>query len=91
MSSPSYDHTNNTKEKRADESYKEEQENIEVEVINKSKSADLLLERKDQFGKRIKKGGKKHRITFIDQVKGEQLAEVHQVESYKRYNAFFAP
>ena len=43
--------------------------------------------RKDRFGNEIRIGKKKHSISFRDQVeKGSNLAEIIEVESYKRYN-----
>ena len=36
----------------------------------------------------IKFGSKQHKITFRDQVeKGEQITEIYEVESWKKYNA----
>ena len=33
----------------------------------------------------------KHRLTFADQIEGEKLAKVFNVQSFKEYNTFYVP
>ena len=42
--------------------------------------------RKDRTGKVIERGSKKHHISFRDIIKGGNVADVNEVESYKQYN-----
>ena len=42
--------------------------------------------RKDQIGTTIRHRGQQ-KVTFVDQIKGHELAVVHFVTSYKKYNA----
>ena len=42
--------------------------------------------RSDRFKTEIQWGTTKHKITFADQIERKPLAQVYQVESYKRYN-----
>lgn len=46
---------------------------------------NLLKTRKDRFGNKISRG-KKHKVTFKDQVGKGKVAKVFLVESYKKYN-----
>jgi hypothetical protein len=43
--------------------------------------------RKDYIGNQIRKGSKKHKVTFVDQAMKKPLTEVFLVESYKKYNS----
>lgn len=50
------------------------------------------LVRKDNFGTEIKRGGRKHKVTFVDKIlmnKGEEgkIAEEILVENFKQFNA----
>eukprot|EP00347_Sterkiella_histriomuscorum_P017147 403350489 len=51
----------------------------------KSNNKKRVKKRKDQFGVRIVKGQKNHKISFIDDVMDYKLAEINIVESYKEY------
>lgn len=43
--------------------------------------------RKDVYGNKISKGGKKHKVVFADhKTINKPLNEIHLVESYKKYN-----
>ncbi len=42
--------------------------------------------RADRRGNAIDRGRKGHRITFRDEIRGEQIAEVIEVDSYKQFN-----
>ena len=42
--------------------------------------------RKDRSGNTIKKGGKLHKITFIDNFKNVNFYEIVEIDSYKAYN-----
>ena len=42
--------------------------------------------RKDALGSNIRSGGR-HKVTFLDQIKAQPLAQVHLVTSFKKYNA----
>ena len=64
-----------------------QEENPELEytqltALNESNS----IKRKDRNGENIDKRSKKHRITFRDEITGEQVADVVEVTSYKKYN-----
>ena len=59
-------------------------EGEEHEQVNKSPSK--RVKRKDRVGKPIVRGGRKHKVTFQDQVLKKDLVTVHIVESYKKYN-----
>eukprot|EP00347_Sterkiella_histriomuscorum_P007031 403350511 len=72
------------------------QERLNEEVIDKSlissaspffksNNKKRVKKRKDQFGVRIVKGQKNHKISFIDDVMDYKLAEINIVESYKEY------
>mmetsp|Transcript_7825 Transcript_7825/g.7396 ORF Transcript_7825/g.7396 Transcript_7825/m.7396 type:complete len:90 (+) Transcript_7825:121-390(+) len=39
----------------------------------------------DRFGAPIKRGGK-HKVTFRDQVATDSLYQIHEVQSFKKYN-----
>ena len=45
------------------------------------------LARLDREENLIKRNGKKHKVTFTDQVEKKPLVQVYCVESYKKYNA----
>ena len=45
------------------------------------------MNRVDRKGNEIGKPGQKYQLTFTDQVQKKPLAQVHCVESYKKYNA----
>lgn len=53
----------------------------------KQSSLKEPMTRLDRRGNEIGVDRKKFHITYIDQVKKEDIAQVHCVESYKRYNA----
>eukprot|EP00347_Sterkiella_histriomuscorum_P005111 403357847 len=44
-----------------------------------------IKRRRDQFGTRIQKGNKRHKVSFIDQIHKQPLREVFIVENYKKY------
>lgn len=44
------------------------------------------VERRDQNGVKIEKGAKRHKVTFRDEAKNEELYELYLVDSYKKYN-----
>ncbi|CDW74091.1 UNKNOWN [Stylonychia lemnae] len=44
--------------------------------------------RRDRYGNSIKLGSKQHKISFKDHLnKDDQLSDVYEVESWKKYNA----
>ena len=45
------------------------------------------LDRRDRDSNLICRNGKKHKVTFTDQVEKKPLVQVYCVESYKKYNA----
>lgn len=53
-------------------------------IVGKNQNGD----RKDVRGVDIIHKGKKpkHKITFVDEIKKQPVAEVYVVESYKKYN-----
>lgn len=55
-------------------------------VINNRKQSNVE-KRTDSSGTIIKKGSKRHKVSFADQVKKKPIAEVYYVESYKKYNS----
>ena len=55
-------------------------------VMGKARSPRLCVIRKDRHGKYIDKMTKKHHITFRDNILGVNVADVQEVESYKKYN-----
>ncbi len=67
-----------------------------VDTVSKRGPAGVLMHpkspkeesslRKDRMGKPIDKGGKKHRVTFRDAITGGNVADINEVESYKKYN-----
>ena len=54
-----------------------------VEAVPQSKKKGR---REDRRGVGIKKGSRRHHISFIDEVLGQSVAQVFFVESYKEYN-----
>ena len=42
--------------------------------------------RKDRMGNSIEKMVKRHHVSFKDEIMGENLADVKEVDSYKKYN-----
>jgi hypothetical protein len=71
--------------KESKEFYEIKNENEE----NKNKNENFIINiRKDMFGNIIKKGSKKHKVSFIDYKKnqrGKLISEI-EIESYKKYN-----
>lgn len=66
-----------------------------IPPIGHQKSVSLMGPsqlRKDIFGKEIRKGGKVHKISFIDKKEGNErkkqyeVAEVVLIDNYKEYN-----
>ena len=55
---------------------------------NNKQNIDLyfLPKRVDRFGTPINKGGKNHKVTFIDKIVKKNFAEVIKIESFKEYN-----
>ena len=58
--------------------------------INKNNKQNLdlyfLPKRVDRFGSPITKGGKKHKVTFIDKITKKNFADVIKIESFKEEN-----
>ncbi len=54
--------------------------------IIQGSSSKLGVLRKDQHGIKIEKGARRHKVTFRDEAKNEELYELYLVESYKKYN-----
>lgn len=44
-----------------------------------------MRKRRDQYGTKIVKGKKNHKISFLDEAYNIKIAEVHIVESYKEF------
>ena len=78
---------------------REVRENYEKKKIELQKQGELIpaykhsekgvsdLARLDRGGNLIIKHGKKHKISYIDNIERKPLAQVNYVESYKKYNA----
>lgn len=49
-------------------------------VISHRSSLTLLEERKDAFGTPITKGSRKHRVTFIDDLKKTNIADISEIK-----------
>lgn len=59
----------------------------EKELLNSSVNTPVSPTRVDRRGYNILKGGKKHRVTFADQIKSKSsLLEIVNIQSYKKYN-----
>ncbi len=54
--------------------------------ILKGSAAKEGMQRRDQNGVRIERGVKRHKVTFRDEAKNEELYELYLVDSYKKYN-----
>ena len=58
---------------------------IDIEIADNRDAS----ERYDRFGQQIIKGGKRHRLSFKDQIEGHgKLEEVLHVDNLKNYNSF---
>lgn len=75
---------NNSDNQRVDGS---SEENPDKTLISQPspfiKNVKKVKKRRDQFGVRIAKGKKEHKVSFIDDVLDFKLAEINYVESYK--------
>ena len=64
-----------------------QEESLELEYSQLVALNELnSTKRKDRNGEIIDKKSKRHRITFRDEITGEQVADVVEVSSYKKYN-----
>eukprot|EP00347_Sterkiella_histriomuscorum_P015028 403358578 len=80
-----YDPNNDSAQKSSESS-----NNTKDDENNTSQQAQIPKRnknRKDIYGNRIRRGGKKHKVVFADhKALGKPLYEIHSVESFKKYN-----
>ena len=53
----------------------------------KHSAMKVSMNRVDRRGNEIGRSGQKYHLTYIDQIEKKPIAQVHCVESYKKYNA----
>ena len=62
---------------------------ISVKIGGDKSQKDIKALRKDRFGFAILQNGKKHSVSFIDEVTCSPIANIFEVESYQLYNITF--
>jgi hypothetical protein len=61
-------------------------QNSKAEQINKDEVKSKSKKRRDYSGSEIKKGGKKHKVTFRDKISNQEFFDIVEIMSYKIFN-----
>ena len=62
---------------------------VSVKIASDKSQKDIKALRIDRFGFAILQNGKKHSVSFIDEVTCSPIANIFEVESYQLYNSTF--
>ena len=87
LNNPQVININNPNNKEGNMNNKSHSLKKDKEISLEDPKDEMNKSRFDRKGEEIKKGGKKHRVSFIDRVEKQGLIQKVDIESYKKYNA----